>query len=68
MAGIPLLNGFLSKEMMLAEASHTVYLGLDWLFPALATLAALLSAAYSLPFRDRHVSWSGAARLSASSA
>src|SRR3954447_5239485 len=40
MAGIPLSSGFLSKEMMLAEASHTVYAGLDWLFPALATVAA----------------------------
>ena len=50
MAGIPLSSGFLSKEMMLEEASHTVYLGLDWLFPVLATLAALFSAAYSLRF------------------
>ena len=50
MAGIPLSSGFLSKEMTLAEASHTVYLGLDWLFPVLATAAALLSVAYSLRF------------------
>ncbi|MDP2296548.1 MAG: monovalent cation/H+ antiporter subunit A [Pseudolabrys sp.] len=47
MAGVPLLNGFLSKEMMLEEASHTVYAGLWWLLPLLATVGALLSAAYS---------------------
>ena len=47
MAGVPLLNGFLSKEMMLEEASHTVYAGQWWLLPLLATAGALLSAAYS---------------------
>jgi multicomponent K+:H+ antiporter subunit A len=47
MAGMPLLNGFLSKELMLEEASLTVYAGLPWLFPAFATLGALFSAAYS---------------------
>jgi multicomponent K+:H+ antiporter subunit A len=47
MAGVPLLNGFLSKEMMLEEASHTAYAGQAWLFPLLATIGALLSAAYS---------------------
>ncbi|SHF22332.1 multisubunit potassium/proton antiporter, PhaA subunit /multisubunit potassium/proton antiporter, PhaB subunit [Litoreibacter ascidiaceicola] len=46
MAGIPLLNGFLSKEMMLEEANHTVLFGLPWLVPALATFGSLLSAAY----------------------
>src|SRR5689334_19614728 len=30
MAGIPLSSGFLSKEMMLEEASHTVYPGIDY--------------------------------------
>ncbi|MHA1134228.1 MAG: monovalent cation/H+ antiporter subunit A [Alphaproteobacteria bacterium] len=50
MAGIPLFNGFLSKEMMLEEASHTVYAGYPWIFPVLATLAALVSAAYSYRF------------------
>ncbi len=53
MAGIPLSSGFLSKEMMLAEASHTVYAGTVWLFPILATAAALLSAAYSFRFAIR---------------
>ena len=46
MAGIPLLNGFLSKEMMLEEATHTVLFGLPWLVPVLATIGALFSAAY----------------------
>jgi len=47
MAGVPFLNGFLSKEMMLEEAAHTVYAGQAWLFPLFATIGALLSAAYS---------------------
>lgn len=47
MAGVPLLNGFLSKEMMLEEASHTAYGGLPYVVGALATLGALLSVAYS---------------------
>lgn len=46
MAGIPLLNGFLSKEMMLEEALHTNLFGIWWLVPALATFGSLLSAAY----------------------
>ena len=50
MAGLPLLNGFLSKEMMLEAAAHTEYLGLPWLVPALATLAALFSVAYAFRF------------------
>ena len=50
MAGLPLLNGFLSKEMMLEAAAHTEYLGQAWLVPALATLGALLSVAYAFRF------------------
>ena len=50
MAGIPPLNGFISKEMMLEEAAHTVWLGQPWVFPVLATLGALLSVAYSLRY------------------
>lgn len=50
MAGIPLLNGFLSKEMMLEEAAHTVWFGSHYALPALATLGALLSVAYSFRF------------------
>ncbi|MEQ8817188.1 MAG: monovalent cation/H+ antiporter subunit A [Thalassobaculum sp.] len=47
MAGVPLLNGFVSKEMMLESASHAVYAGQAWLVPLLATLGALFSVAYS---------------------
>ena len=47
MAGIPLLNGFLSKEMMLEETLHTTLFGMPWLVPGLATFGALFSAAYS---------------------
>ncbi|PZO04563.1 MAG: monovalent cation/H+ antiporter subunit A [Hyphomicrobiales bacterium] len=47
MAGIPLFNGFLSKEMMLEEALKTSYAGMPWLFPVMAGLATLFSVAYS---------------------
>lgn len=51
MAGIPLLNGFLSKEMFFAETLHQDLLGsLSWVIPALATVAGVLSVAYSLRF------------------
>ncbi|MGL4297165.1 MAG: monovalent cation/H+ antiporter subunit A [Aestuariivirga sp.] len=50
MAGIPPLNGFISKEMMLEEAAHTDWLGSAWLVSGLATLGALISAAYSFRF------------------
>ncbi len=50
MAGFPPLNGFLSKEMMLEEAAHTIWGNLSWLVPLLVTLAATLSVAYSLRF------------------
>ena len=50
MAGIPLLNGFVSKEMMLEEASHTDWAGSAYAVPVLATLGALLSVAYSFRF------------------
>ena len=51
MAGVPLLNGFLSKEMFFAEtidldASHLI----EWLVPAVATIAAALAVAYSMRF------------------
>ncbi|MEN8919480.1 MAG: monovalent cation/H+ antiporter subunit A [Octadecabacter sp.] len=46
MAGIPFLNGFLSKEMMLEEMQHTYLFGPEWLVPALATFGSLFSAAY----------------------
>ena len=50
MAGIPLFNGFLSKEMMLEEASHTKWLDNYYVVPVLATIGALLSVAYSFRF------------------
>lgn len=50
MAGIPLTNGFLTKELMLEEAAHTVWAGNHYLVPIAATLGALLSAAYSFRF------------------
>lgn len=50
MAGIPFLNGFLSKEMMLEEAHHTVLFGSTWLVPVMATVGSLLSAAYCFRF------------------
>ncbi|MCL4108761.1 UNVERIFIED_CONTAM: hypothetical protein GTU68_049102 [Idotea baltica] len=46
MAGIPLLNGFLSKEMMLEEATRTVLFNSPLLVPILATVGSLFSAAY----------------------
>ena len=51
MAGVPLLNGFLSKEMFFAETvfvqgSRWVELGL----PLIATLAGIFSVAYSARF------------------
>jgi multicomponent K+:H+ antiporter subunit A len=49
MAGIPPLNGFLSKEMMLEEAAHIHWLT-PWAMGLLATMGALLSAAYSFRF------------------
>ncbi|TAA47410.1 monovalent cation/H+ antiporter subunit A [Corallincola spongiicola] len=51
MAGIPLLNGFLSKEMFFAETLHQSTLGaLSWLIPVLATVGGALAVAYSLRF------------------
>jgi len=48
MAGLPMLSGFLSKEMMLEQAGQTVIAGSSWLFGLLATAGALLSVAYAL--------------------
>ncbi|MDP2759099.1 MAG: monovalent cation/H+ antiporter subunit A [Sideroxyarcus sp.] len=51
MAGVPLLNGFLSKEMFFAEAvGHPVFDEMSWLLPAFATLAGILAVAYSSRF------------------
>jgi multicomponent K+:H+ antiporter subunit A len=49
MAGVPLLNGFLSKEMMLAKTlAIDTGTWADWLVPAMATLAGAFAVAYSL--------------------
>lgn len=51
MAGVPLLNGFLSKEMFFAETLHQQVLGsLSWLVPVLATAGGVFSVAYSIRF------------------
>ncbi|MFT7372770.1 MAG: multicomponent K+:H+ antiporter subunit A [Oleiphilaceae bacterium] len=51
MAGVPLLNGFLSKEMFFAETLNLSMLGsLSWLIPLLATVGAAFAVAYSLRF------------------
>ncbi|MCA0243951.1 MAG: monovalent cation/H+ antiporter subunit A [Proteobacteria bacterium] len=51
MAGVPLLNGFLSKEMFFAE---TVFVSaspvVEFALPALATLAGVFAVVYSLRF------------------
>ncbi|GLS88078.1 monovalent cation/H+ antiporter subunit A [Cypionkella aquatica] len=51
MAGVPLLNGFLSKEMFFAEAAS--WHNGSWLddaLPYLATFASIFAVAYSLRF------------------
>ncbi|ERS84679.1 monovalent cation/H+ antiporter subunit A [Halomonas sp. PBN3] len=49
MAGVPLLNGFISKEMFFTETLETpVLAGLSWVLPVLATIGGILSVAYSL--------------------
>ncbi|ALE03241.1 monovalent cation/H+ antiporter subunit A [Bartonella ancashensis] len=51
MAGVPLLNGFLSKEMFFAEAVEThMESWLDQVAPYVATLASLFSVTYSVRF------------------
>ncbi|MPS49485.1 monovalent cation/H+ antiporter subunit A [Methylobacillus sp.] len=49
MAGIPGLNGFISKEMFLDQvAAHGSTLSHPWLLPAIVTAGAVFSAAYSI--------------------
>jgi multicomponent K+:H+ antiporter subunit A len=51
MAGVPLLNGFLSKEMFFSETLNLHMLGsFNWVIPAGATLGGVFSVAYSLRF------------------
>ena len=51
MAGVPLLNGFLSKEMFFAE---TVFISslpwVEWGLPVAATLAGIFAVVYALRF------------------
>jgi multicomponent K+:H+ antiporter subunit A len=51
MAGVPLLNGFLSKEMFFTES--IVFQGFGnshWILPIFATIAGVLAVAYSVRF------------------
>ncbi|MBX9632127.1 MAG: monovalent cation/H+ antiporter subunit A [Burkholderiales bacterium] len=51
MAGVPLLNGFLSKEMFFAETLTLRDVGaLSWIVPAVSTFAGVFSVAYSTRF------------------
>ncbi|MCB1850072.1 MAG: monovalent cation/H+ antiporter subunit A [Gammaproteobacteria bacterium] len=53
MAGVPLLNGFLSKEMFFGETLALRWLNQaqwHWIFPWAATLAGVFAVAYSLRF------------------
>jgi multicomponent K+:H+ antiporter subunit A len=51
MAGLPPLNGFLSKEMFFEEALHAEFaIGPGWLLPVIVTLGGLFSVAYSIRY------------------
>ena len=51
MAGVPLLNGFLSKEMFFAEAAaKQTHALMQWLLPLGAVTAGIFSVAYSVRF------------------
>jgi multicomponent K+:H+ antiporter subunit A len=50
MAGVPLTNGFLSKEMFFTEAVVGTSGVWGWVVPVLVTLAGVFSVAYSLRF------------------
>ncbi len=51
MAGVPLFNGFLSKEMFFAEAvSVGTMMKFGWLLPFAVTIAGIFAVAYSLRF------------------
>jgi len=51
MAGVPLFNGFLSKEMFFAEAVDVAeHFRLGWLLPLTVTVAGIFAVAYSLRF------------------
>ncbi|WP_407275207.1 monovalent cation/H+ antiporter subunit A [Halothiobacillus sp. DCM-1] len=51
MAGVPLLNGFISKELFFGAAvDHARALGSAWLLPVLVTIGGAWSVAYALKF------------------
>ena len=51
MAGVPLLNGFLSKEMFFTETLQQHQFGnYSWMVPLVAVIAGVFSVAYSLRF------------------
>jgi len=51
MAGVPLANGFLSKEMFFAEAvTAGGQMRFGWLLPVTVTVAGIFAVAYSLRF------------------
>jgi len=51
MAGVPLVNGFLSKELFFGEALMLERGGgLQWILPLIAVLGGVFSVAYSLRF------------------
>ncbi|MGQ9686039.1 MAG: monovalent cation/H+ antiporter subunit A [Thiobacillaceae bacterium] len=51
MAGVPLVNGFLSKEMFFAEAvSMGTQMRFGWLLPLAVTAAGVFAVAYSVRF------------------
>ncbi|UUX94915.1 monovalent cation/H+ antiporter subunit A [Aquabacterium sp. J223] len=50
MAGVPLVNGFLSKEMFFDEALRAGGGAWGWTVPVLATFAGVCAVAYSLRF------------------
>ncbi|MBY0226742.1 MAG: monovalent cation/H+ antiporter subunit A [Hyphomicrobium sp.] len=51
MAGVPLLNGFLSKEMFFTAAvAHENFGGAAYILPVVATLGGMLGVAYSVRF------------------
>ncbi|MGE3862946.1 MAG: monovalent cation/H+ antiporter subunit A [Burkholderiaceae bacterium] len=50
MAGVPLLNGFISKEMFFAETIMEGGTASDYALPVAATIAGMFSVTYSLRF------------------
>jgi len=51
MAGVPFLNGFLSKEMFFTAAvAHPGFGGVNMILPIVATIGGMLAVAYSVRF------------------